>query len=35
MKIMQTTYSAETCAYGMSKDLVCKKEEVIYNNITN
>ena len=27
--------SVETYAYGMSKDLVCKKEEIIYNNITN
>ena len=31
---MQSIDSIETYAYGMSKDLVCKKEEMKCNNIT-
>ena len=31
---MQSINSIETYAYGMNKDLVCKKEEIKYNNIT-
>ena len=30
---MQSIDSIETYAYGMNKDLVCKKEEIKYNNI--
>ena len=30
---MQSIDSIETYAYGMSKDLVCKKEEFKCNNI--
>ena len=32
-KRIQSTDSTETYAYGTSKDLVCKKEEIEYNNI--
>ena len=31
---MQSIDSTETYEYGMSKDLVCKKEEIKCNNIT-
>ena len=34
-KRTQSINSIETHAYGMSKDLVCKKEEIICNNIIN
>ena len=30
---MQSTDSIEAYAYGMNKDLVCKKEEIECNNI--
>ena len=30
---MLSTDSIETYAYGMSKDIVCKKEEIKCNNI--
>ena len=30
---MQSTDSIETYAYGASKDLACKKEEIKCNNI--
>ena len=30
---MQSFDSVETHAYGKSKDLVCKKEEIKFNNI--
>ena len=30
---MQSIDSIETFAYGMNKDLVCKKEEIQCNNI--
>ena len=30
---MQSIGPTETYAYGMNKDLVCKKEEIKYNNI--
>ena len=30
---MQSIDSIETCAYGMSKDLVSEKEEIKCNNI--
>ena len=30
---MQSIDSIETYAYGMNKDLVCKKEEIKCNNI--
>ena len=30
---MQSTDLIETYAHGTSKDLVCKKEEIKYNNI--
>ena len=33
-KRMQSIDSIETYAYGMSKDLACKKQEINYNNIT-
>ena len=33
-KRMQSIDSTETYEYGMSKDLVCKKEEIKCNNIT-
>ena len=29
---MQSIDSIETYAYGTNKDLVCKKEEIKYNN---
>ena len=32
---MQSTDSIEIYAYGMNKSLVCKNEEIEYNNITN
>ena len=32
-KRMQSIDSIETYAYRMSKDLVCKKQEINYNNI--
>ena len=32
-KIIQSINSGETYAYGTSKDLVCKKEEIRCNNI--
>ena len=32
-KRMQSIGSTETYAYGMSKDLVRKKQEINYNNI--
>ena len=32
---MQPTDSIETYAYGMNKNLVCKKEETKCNNIIN
>ena len=32
-KIMQSTSPIKTYAYGTSKDLVCIKEEIRYNNI--
>ena len=32
-KRMQSIDSIEAYAYGMSKDLVCKKQEINYNNI--
>ena len=32
---MQSIDSIETYAYGMSKNLVCKKEEIKCNNIIN
>ena len=32
---MQPTDSIETYAYGMNKNLVCKKEEIKCNNIIN
>ena len=32
-KRIQSIYSIETYAYGTSKDLVCKKEEIKCNNI--
>ena len=31
---MQSIDSTETYAYGMNKNLVCKKEEIKCNNIT-
>ena len=31
---MQSIDWTETYAYGMNKDLVCKKEEIKCNNIT-
>ena len=31
---MQSIHSTETYAYGISKDLVSKKEEIKYNTIT-
>ena len=31
---IQSIDSIETYAYGTSKDLVCKKEEIKFNNIT-
>ena len=30
---MQSVDSIETYAHGISKDLVCKKEEIKFNNI--
>ena len=33
-KIIQSIDSIETYAYGMKKNLLCKKEETKYNNIT-
>ena len=33
-KRIQSIDSIETYAYGMTKDLVCKKEEIKCNNIT-
>ena len=33
-KRIQSIDSIETHAYGMKKDLVCKKEEIKCNNIT-
>ena len=30
---MQSIYSIETYVHGISKDLVCKKEEIKCNNI--
>ena len=30
---MQSIYSIETYAYGVSKDLICKKEKIKRNNI--
>ena len=30
---MQSIDSTETYTYGTSKDLVCKKEQIAYNNI--
>ena len=30
---MQSIDSIETYAYGMNKELVCKKEKIKYNNI--
>ena len=30
---MQSIYLIETCVHGISKDLVCKKEEIKCNNI--
>ena len=30
---MQSIDSVETYAFGMNKDLVCKKEEIKWNNI--
>ena len=30
---MQSIDSAETYVYGMSKDLICKKEKIKHNNI--
>ena len=30
---MQSTDLIETYAHGTSKDLICKKEEIKYNNI--
>ena len=33
-KRMQSIDSIETYAYGMNKDLVRKKQEINYNNIT-
>ena len=32
-KRMQSIDSIETYAYGMSKDLICKKEKIKRNNI--
>ena len=32
-KIIQSLHSVETYAYGTTKDLVCKKEEIKCNNI--
>ena len=32
---MQPIDSIETCACGMNKDLVCKKEEIKCNDIIN
>ena len=32
---IQSSDSKETYAYGMSKDLVCKKKEIKFNNIKN
>ena len=31
---MQSVYLIEPYAYGMNKDLVCKKQEINCNNIT-
>ena len=33
-KRIQSINLIETYAYGMSKDLACKKDEINYNNIT-
>ena len=33
-KRMQAIGSIETCAYGTSKDLICKKENIKRSNIT-
>ena len=30
---MRSVDSIETYAYGMSKDLICKKEKIKHNNI--
>ena len=32
-KRMQSIYSIEAHAHGTSKDLICKKEEIKFNNI--
>ena len=34
-KIIQSIDSIETYPYGMSKDLICKKEKIKCNNIKN
>ena len=32
-KRIKSIYSTETCAYGTTEDLVCKKDEINFKNI--